>query len=504
MGEFLTGTVVAEKYRLDSLLRSGEVGDFYRGRHLFMDKPVTLKVLPSSLAINESIRAQFTAEARSASALTSPHILVANDFGSNVDGSFYVVYEGFDGEPLKNTIGVGGQFSIERAAAIARQIAEALNTAHANGFIHGNLTPDSILVANSPDAATVKVFDFEPVSDGFHSHSDNRSPIGVAYLAPENFSGLRNVDGRSDIYSLGIILYQMLAGELPFKGETPTDVMLKHAEEEPPALSEHRNDEPGALEAVIRKALAKDPDDRFQTAAEFVEELEKAIMAATDTGAKFWKTAAAVIVGIGLLASLLIYATSSKQTVPLTQLQPDAEGQPVQPINPATGAEEQTLASGPASIPGSMSDTDIIAQPPGTLPGGDNYNPWATGAPPPGAPPPTYVPPGGQVYTIDPSTGSPFMPNDSGVILVPVPANTNTHAKPSPTPKTPAANANTQTAPPANTTVKPQTDKGTPATTDTAKPSGPGGTKPSATPKRRGNKPRSPQEEGPGQIEERL
>ena len=123
MAEHLTGTVVAEKYRLDSLLRSGEVGDFYRGRHLFMDKPVTLKVLPPSLAVDDSIRDQFTAEARSASALSNQHILAANDFGSNSDGSHYVVYEGFDGEPLKNSVGVGGQFSPDRAAAIARQIA---------------------------------------------------------------------------------------------------------------------------------------------------------------------------------------------------------------------------------------------------------------------------------------------------------------------------------------------------------------------------------------------
>ncbi len=479
MAEQLSGTVVAEKYRLDSLLRRGEVGDFYRGRHLFMDKPVTLKVLPASLALDDNIRDQFTAEARSAAALSNPHILAANDFGLNSDGSSYVVYEGFDGEPLKNSIGAGGQFSAERAAAMARQIGDALNTAHDNGFVHGNLTPDSILVANTPDTASVKVFDFNPVRESFYKRSDNQLRVSVAYLAPESFSGLRGVDNRSDIYSLGIILYQMLAGEVPFKGETPTDVMLKHAEEEPPAMSEFRPDVPPALEAVARKALAKDPDERFQTALEFVEELDKAMLGGADSGKRFWMTAAAVIIGIGLLASALIYATSSKQTLPVTQLQPDAEGQPVQPINPATGAEEQTLMTSAGSIPGSMSNTDILTQPPGTLPGGDNYNPWATGVPPPGAPPTTYVPPGGQVYTIDPNTGSPFMPNDSGVILVPVPVNTNTQAKPSPTPKTPAANANAQTAPPANAAAKPPpTERPARPAANTGKPPAPAEPKP--------------------------
>lgn len=501
MVEQLTGTVIAEKYRLDSLLRSGEVGDFYRGRHLFMDKPVTLKVLSPSLAVDENIRGQFTAEARSASALAHPHILAANDFGAGKDNSYYVVYEGFDGEPLKNSIGIGGQFSVERAIAIAREIGDALNTAHENGFIHGNLTPDSVLAANSAEAANVKVFDFEPAAAGYYRRSDNRSPVGVTYLAPENFSGLSAVDGRSDIYSLGIILYQMLAGEVPFKGETPTDVMLKHAEEEPPALSEYRKDVPPLLEAAIRKSLAKEPDERFQTAAEFVGELDKAALTGVDTGGRFWKTAAAVIVGVGLLAAALIYATSSKQTIPLTQLQPDANGHPVQPINPATGTEEQTLASMPGSIPGSMSNSDIMAQPPGSLPGGDNYNPWATGAPPPGAP--AYVPPGGQTYSGDPASGSQFMqPLGPDLVckdittgeIVPCPNTFKTPekpaVKPTPSPKTPNANANTQTAPPADTPEKPkQTEKGTPAEKG-PKPAGPATAKPA--PRKRGTSSQKP------------
>ena len=490
MAEQLTGTVIAEKYRLDSVLRKGELGDFYRGRHLFMDKPVTLKVMPRWLAVDERIRDQFTAEARAGAALANPHILAVNDFGSEGNDSHYVVYEGFDGEPLKNMVGGGGQFAADRAISIARQIAEALNTAHENNFIHGGLTPDTILVENTERESIVKVFDFEPADSAGSRGTEDRSSTSVSYLAPETFSGLRPVDARSDIYSLGIILFQMLAGELPFKGETPTDVMLKHAEEEPPALSETRKDIPPVLESTVKKALAKDPDERFQTAGEFIEELDKSAIAMANPGSgRLWKTAAAVVLGIALLSAGLIYATWTKQTLPVTQLQSDENGQPVQPINPATGAEELTLAAMPGSIPGSMSNTDIMAQPPGTLPGGDNYNPWATGAPPPGAPLPQYIPPGGQVYTIDPSTGSPFMPNDSGVILVPIPANTNTQAQPSPTPRTPAANTNTQTAPPANTARPPQTAP--PASNTNTRPARPAGT---PAPKPSGDQPSAPVE----------
>lgn len=455
MGEQLTGTVIAEKYRVDSLLRSGELGDFYRGRHLFMDKPVTLKVLPPALAFDDHIRDLFTAEAKSSSVLAHPNILAVRDFGANKDESYYIVFEGFDGEPLGHAISRGGQFSVDRAISIARQIAEALGAAHENGFIHGNLTPDSILASYSATNETIKVYDFEPETRGVRKRSDDGPNINVAYLAPEQFSGLRDIDARSDIYSLGIILYQMLAGEVPFKGETPIDVMLKHAEEQPAPLKNFRPDVPALLETAIQKALAKHTDERYQTAAEFIIELDKiSAERSAAAGNSIWKTAFVVVGGIAVLAAAFIYATSVKQTDPTTQLQPDANGVPVQPINPASGTEEQALMSLPTGMtPGEFSNSNAMTQPPGTLPGGDNYNPWASGAPPPGAPLPNYVPQGGQVYQIDPNTGSPFMPNDGTVILVPVPANTDTAPASTPTPKV-AANTNTQSAPPANTPPK--------------------------------------------------
>ncbi|HEY0659002.1 MAG TPA: hypothetical protein VGD05_11035, partial [Pyrinomonadaceae bacterium] len=166
-----------------------------------------------------------------------------------------------------------------------------------------------------------------------------------------------------------------------------------------------------------------------------------------------WKTAFVVLAGISLLAIGMIYATSVKQTNPTTQLQTDANGQPVQPINPATGIDEQSLsnlATMPAEIVGNSNM--MMAQPPGTLPGGDNYNPWGGSGPPPGAP--QYIAPGGQVYTIDPNNPSQFIPQDGNIILVPLPANTsaantsvNANVKPSPTPRSNNANANVAPTP---------------------------------------------------------
>ncbi len=440
MGDQLTGKIIADKYRIDTHFRNDDAADFYRGRHLFMDKPVMLKILPPALDFDEQTRKRFSAEAQNAVLLEHPNVLAVSDFGTDKDGTVYIVFEGFEGDTLKQAIARDGRFPIDRAVAIAKQIADAVSDAHEKGFVHANLTPENILVADSSIGENVKVFDFG---------AGERSSVNVAYYAPEQFSGQKKPDSRSDVYSLGIILYQMLAGQVPFIGETPTDVKLKHAEEPPPPLSVLRPEVPASVETVMQKALSKDPEQRYQTANELAEDLDQVSGSLLDPGSSgnnIWKTAFVVLAGISVLAVALIYATSVKRTNPTTQLQPDANGQPVQPINPATGTEEQSLAAMPA-LTSEMISNSNMTQPPGTLPGGDNYNPWASGQPPPGAPPTTYVAPGGQVYTIDPNNPSQFMPMEGGVVLVPIPANTNTAAKPTPTPRTPPANANTTATP---------------------------------------------------------
>jgi hypothetical protein len=204
--------------------------------------------------------------------------------------------------------------------------------------------------------------------------------------------------------------------------------------------------------------MSRDPEMRQQSLSEFSNELEasstSAVAVSTAAGnSNIWKTAFVVLAGITLLAAALIYATSVKQTNPTTQLQTDPNGQPVQPINPATGVQEQNLANIQGMPAFDANSNANVAIPPGTLPGGDGYDPWRNGgAPPPGAP----MGPGGQTVTIDPNTGSPFMPADtgncvmqpSGILLCPVPlTNSNTAAKkPTPTPKN-AANANAAASP---------------------------------------------------------
>ena len=463
-GEF-EGKVIADKYEVDSLIAAGEVGDLYNGRHAFMDKPVTLKLVPSALALDSAVTRRSFNEAKTASRISHPNVLNVTDFGSAEDGTVYCVFEGEGGRTLRQVLDESGRLQVNAAAVVARQSAAGLEAGRSIGIVHGNLSPDNILIRGEVgDDLRVELFGFGSalaVHEGWQEKTPGRA--ADAYLSPEHFSGESEPDARSDVYALGAVLYEMLAGERPYSdlgvpvgdladsGGIAADVSLQPEAPAPP-LSAFRADVPAEVESVIIKALSADPDLRQQTPGEFAAELDAAVSgqvetasaAAAASGNNIWRTAFIVLAGIGLLSAFLIYATSSRRTDPTTALQPDANGQPVQPINPATGAEEQSLASMPGVL--DMTGNTNTMQP-GVLPGGDGYNPWATGAPPPGAPPTTYVAPGGQIYTIDPNNPSQFMPADGGVILVPVPANTNAApAKPTPSPRTPAANANTNTA----------------------------------------------------------
>lgn len=498
LDEFI-GQILADKYRIDSVLRESGLGKIYRGTHLLMDKRVTVKILSPALAVDANIVKQFSAEAKTVSHISHPNILNVTDFGSDTNGAVFIVLEDAEGETLKETLEREGKFSQSRAVKIARQIAAALSAAHADGVVHHHLNSANVLLAQTTDEAEiVKVLDFGAIreSEAFDDETDLQD---LEYLAPEQNLSVQETDERADIYGLGVIFYEMLAGEVPFTAETPTALMLKQTEEPPVPLSAFRDDLPAYIEPIVLKALAKNPEMRYQSAAEFSDDLTNSLANVGETETlvipeeidnkrnNLWKTAFVVLAGISLLAIGLIYATSVKQTDPTTQLQTDANGSPVQPLNPATGINEQGLANMMTSIPPDFSGNsnfNFNFPPPNTLPGGDGYDPWARGGvPPPGAP--TYpVPPGGQVYTIPGDNNeSQFMPGFD-YVLVPQPGNvniTNTTVKPTPTPKGTSAPANTQPQPspiPKETTQPPTETKPTPVPKPTKTPA-----KPAETPK---------------------
>ncbi len=467
------GQTLADKYRIDSVMRvGGGLGKVYRATHLLMDKPVTVKVLAPAFTVDENIVRRFSLEARTVSRIAHPNILNVTDFGTDKTGATYIVFEDADGAFLRDEIIRNGALPFERAANIARQIAAALVAAHAGGTIHRGLTGENILLTRAAHGAElVKVMDFGAIAEGENdSANDAASTRNLEYLSPEQNASVAEADERSNIYSLGVIFYEMLAGEVPYAADNATDLLLKQAHNPPAPLSAFRNDLPAAIEPLIFRALAKNPDLRYQTAAEFAADLDEAANVSGETetvvisraasGAhsknvrnNMWKTAFVVLAGISLLAISLIYATSSKQTDPATVLQSDANGLPVQPLNPATGINEQGASLLTPYSPEMLANSNMMTMPqPVPSSGGDGfgdgYNPWARGVPPPGAPPMyQQIPPGGQM--IDPNNPNSIFMQD-GTVLVPVPVNANTSVNANT--KQTTANANVKTAP-ANTTA---------------------------------------------------
>jgi len=456
MSDQFIGQTLANKYRIEEAERESGLGKIYRGTHLLMDKPVTVKILAPALAVDENIVSRFSAEAKTVSQISHPNILNVTDFGSDQKGAVYIVSEGVEGETLKEAVLREGKFPLERAIKIVRQIAAALTAAHRKGVVHQHLNGENIMLTRAADESEfVKVLDFgsikaEEDGDAFENEADLKD---LEYLAPEQNASVGEADERSDIYSLGVIFFEMLTGEVPFTAENPTDLMMKQAEEPPAPLSAFRNDLPAEIEPIILKALAKNPEMRYQTAGEFSDDLLRASIdsgivkttAAAAPVGNIWKTISIVLIGIVALSGVFIYAFKTKQTDPTTALQTDANGQPVQPLNPATGVSEQNLSNMMQFSPELVANSNMMALPPGTLPGGDGYNPWANGVnPPAGAPPTQYIGPGGQVITIDPNNPSQFMPNEDGIIYVPLqPTNSNVNTNPQPLPANNTKNANT-------------------------------------------------------------
>jgi beta-lactam-binding protein with PASTA domain/tRNA A-37 threonylcarbamoyl transferase component Bud32 len=271
----LSQSVLGGRYRLEASIGTGGMAQVYRGVDTTLDRTVAIKILAPQFARDPSFVDRFRREAQAAARLNHPNIV--NVYDTGVDGETnYIVMEYVEGRTLAEYLASGGRLAPTRAAAIAEKVAEALAAAHAQGVIHRDIKPANIMVTRD---GRVKVMDFgiARLVAGPDTVEQTAAVLGTAaYLSPEQAQG-QTVDARSDLYSLGVVLYEMLAARPPFTGDSAMAVAYKHVQETPPPPSSLNQDVPPPLDAVVMRALAKNPANRYQSAGEFRDDLQRVI-----------------------------------------------------------------------------------------------------------------------------------------------------------------------------------------------------------------------------------
>lgn len=282
----LIGTVLAGKYEIMSVVGTGGMGVVYKGRQHLMDRIVAIKMLRAQHVSDSMSVKRFQQEGKACCLLNHPHVITIYDFGVSPSGQPFMVMDFLQGVALSDIIKQDGQVGVERSIKILMQACEALDHAHRLGVVHRDLKPSNIMLIDyDGEKDFVKVVDFgvAKINSPNDVEAQRLTQVGEVcgspvYMSPEQCMGYE-LDNRSDIYSMGVVMYETITGKLPLLGKTMVDTMSKHISEPPPPFSEARSDLyiPERLEAVIMKALAKDPQERHQTMDDLAKDLDMAI-----------------------------------------------------------------------------------------------------------------------------------------------------------------------------------------------------------------------------------
>jgi len=336
------GDLLAGKYRVERVLGEGGMGYVVAAIHEQLEQRVAVKLLVEELAEDPDAVERFLREARASVRIQSEHVARVIDVGELADGAPYLVMEFLSGRDLAQELEARETFEIGVAIDYVLQACEALAEAHALGVIHRDLKPANLFLTHRPDGSPlVKVLDFG-ISKALKSQSGSggaspsltaaQSFLGSpAYMSPEQARRPKTVDTRTDIWALGVVLYEFLGGETPFVGDVPLEVLTAAASDPMPSLREVRKDVPVELEAVIRKCLEKKADDRYQTVADFAEALRP--FAPVESRRSISRIA-------GILRSSLApqdpaTTTLKSSSIPATVDTADTEAAPASPISPS-------------------------------------------------------------------------------------------------------------------------------------------------------------------------
>jgi eukaryotic-like serine/threonine-protein kinase len=282
-----SGDLIDQKYRIVRLLGEGGMGVVYEGENVRIRHRVAIKVLHASVAANQEVVDRFEREAQAAGQIGSEHIVEVLDLGALANGERYMVMEFLDGESLAARIGTRGRMTAAELIPITLQLLDGLGAAHDAGIVHRDLKPENVFLLRSRGGTRdfVKILDFG--ISKFAAAADNRtgvtrtgSVMGTpTYMSPEHARGLRDIDHRTDLYAVGVMLYECLTGEIPFDGENPNQVLFKVVLDDAPSLSTLLPGLDPTFIKIVEKAMARERDKRFQNAYEFQQALIECALA---------------------------------------------------------------------------------------------------------------------------------------------------------------------------------------------------------------------------------
>jgi serine/threonine protein kinase len=271
--------LLGDRYELEGVVGRGGMAEVYRARDLRLDRVVAIKTLRADLARDQTFQARFRREAQSAASLNNPSIVAVYDTGEDMSTGTpipFIVMEYVDGKTVRELLNEGHRLLPERTLEIVSGVLRALEYSHQAGIVHRDIKPGNVMVTRNGD---IKVMDFgiaRAMSDSQATMTQTAQVIGTAqYLSPEQARGER-VDTRSDLYSTGCLMYELLVGRPPFTGDSPVAIAYQHVRENPIPPSRLDPDLPPWADAIVLKAMAKSPNDRYQTAAEMNADIQRA------------------------------------------------------------------------------------------------------------------------------------------------------------------------------------------------------------------------------------